>query len=99
MSKANIVCMFCCSKAGNIILLSNETLKKCNQVLKWRKNSNLTQKDVVLPQKVNDFEGYHRKCYQKFTAVQKNIEHMKMNLQISQNHRHLMIKCKFNNIS
>lgn len=48
----------------------DETLKKCQVILKQRKILNLKYKDVVLP--VELFEsGYHRHCYKSFTGLMK----------------------------
>lgn len=63
-------CAFCGSSDENLILFSDDTLKKCRNILLARKKHNLKHKDVVLP--VDSLEsGYHRQCYKSFTALMK----------------------------
>lgn len=61
-------CVFCEESDKNLVLLTDETLKKCRVIVKQRKLHNLKYKDVVLP--VELFEGgYHRQCYKSFTGL------------------------------
>ena len=71
MSRSRPVCVFCSVKNNKIKLFVENTLKKCHELLKIRKLHKLDQIDVVLPEKINKFEGYHSTCYAKFTAVSK----------------------------
>lgn len=63
-------CVFCKKCNENLSLFTEETLKKCQIILKQRKKHNLKFKDVVLP--VELFEsGYHTECYSSFTGLMK----------------------------
>ena len=61
-------CVFCKCSDINLIMFTEEMLKKCQVILKHRKEHNLKFKDVVLP--VDLFEsGYHRQCFKPFTGL------------------------------
>lgn len=44
-----LICFVCNKSVGKIILFSEETLKKCQTILKIRKKHNLEYKDIILP--------------------------------------------------
>lgn len=64
------ICVFCKYSDENLILFTEETLKKCRVVLKHRIEHNLKFKDVVLPGDLFE-SGYHRQCYKSFTGLNK----------------------------
>lgn len=65
-------CTFCKKTHDQLVLFSNDTLKKSKLVLKQRLIHNLKYKDVVLPIPDDLYEsGYHRECYKSFTALPK----------------------------
>ncbi|GFQ78337.1 hypothetical protein TNCT_690891 [Trichonephila clavata] len=66
-----LICFVCNKSDGQIILFSEETLKKCGTVLKIRKKYNQKYKDIILPDEYIG-NGYHRECYKAFTGVMKN---------------------------
>ena len=68
---ANLLnCVFCNNSDQNLILFTEETLKKCKIILKLRKGHKLKFKNVVLP--VELFESdYHRQFYKSFTGLMK----------------------------
>lgn len=63
-------CGFCNNSGDKLILFTEETLKKCQTILKLRKEHNLKFKDVVLPVELYE-SGYHRQCYKSFTGLMK----------------------------
>lgn len=63
-------CFICKKSEGKLILLSEETLKKCQTVLKVRKKHNLKYANIILPDEYTD-GGYHRECHKTFTGVNK----------------------------
>lgn len=65
-----LICFVCNKSDGKIILFSEETLKKCQTVLKIRKKNNLKYKDIILPDEYTE-NGYHRECYKAFTGLMK----------------------------
>lgn len=65
-----LICFVCNKSDGKIILFSEETLKKCQTVLKIRKKHNLKYKDIILPDEYTE-NGYHRGCYKAFTGLMK----------------------------
>ncbi|KAL4702142.1 hypothetical protein ACJJTC_019418 [Scirpophaga incertulas] len=68
---ANLLnCVFCNNCDENLILFTEETLKKCRVILQHRKEHNLKFKDVVLPGELFE-SGYHRNCYKSFTGLNK----------------------------
>ncbi|XP_077265672.1 uncharacterized protein LOC143899325 isoform X2 [Temnothorax americanus] len=58
-------------KDNNVMLFVERTLNKCKEVLKVRQDKSLTFYNVNLPLATNTIEGYHVKCYRKFTALGK----------------------------
>lgn len=65
-----LICVICKKSSGKIILFSEETLKKCQSILKLRKIHNLKYKDIILPSEYTD-SGYHRGCYKSLTGLMK----------------------------
>lgn len=67
---SSLNCVFCKNSDVDLLLFTEETLKKCRVILKHRKDHNLKFKDVVLP---GDFleSGDHRQCYKSFTGLNK----------------------------
>jgi len=65
-----LTCFICKKSDGKIILFSEETLKKCQTVLKVRKKHNLKYNDIILPNEYTE-SGYHRGCYKGFTGLMK----------------------------
>ncbi|CAH2103950.1 unnamed protein product [Euphydryas editha] len=63
-------CVFCKDSDVSLILFAQETLKRCQVILKHRKEHNLKFKDVVLPGDLFE-SGYHRQCYKSFTGLNK----------------------------
>lgn len=61
-------CVFCNNSGDKLILFTEETLKKCQTILKLRKEHNLKFKNVVLPVELYE-SGYHRQCYKSFTGL------------------------------
>lgn len=56
-------CVFCTLQNDeNVHLFSEETLNKCQSILRLRKVHNLKYKNVILPREIYD-SGYHRTCY------------------------------------
>ena len=56
---------------GDILLFHDESIKKCNLVLKIRKEENLKYADVPIHQ-INANDGYHLCCYKRFVALPKS---------------------------
>ena len=57
----------------NIKLFTEDSLKKCTEVLDYRLSLKYKRKskylDVILPREVNDIDGYHYLCYKTFNAI------------------------------
>ncbi|XP_046591518.1 uncharacterized protein LOC124293671 isoform X3 [Neodiprion lecontei] len=70
MSDEKIVCFVCKKSDEHIIIFSEETLKKCQTILKLRKIHNLKYRDIILPSEYTE-SGYHRVCYKVFTGLMK----------------------------
>ncbi|CAD6204786.1 GSCOCG00002977001-RA-CDS [Cotesia congregata] len=63
-------CVFCSNSSEEMVLFSEQMLKRCKRVLNYRKEHNLKYKDVVLPNR--EYEGgYHKGCQKLFTALMK----------------------------
>ena len=54
-----LICFVCNKSNGKIILFSEETLKKCQTVLKIRQKHNLKYKDIILS------DEYTENCYHR----------------------------------
>lgn len=65
-----LICFVCEKNSGKIILFPEETLKKCQTILKLRKQHNLKYQNIILPSDYLD-GGYHRECYKSFTGLMK----------------------------
>lgn len=65
-----LICVICNKSSGKIILFSDETLKKCEFILKLRKKHNLKYNNIILPREYTE-SGYHRECYKSFTGLMK----------------------------
>lgn len=70
MEEEKLKCLFCKQHHDKLKLFTEETFKKCKQVLKQRVLHNLKFKDLVFPEDLYD-NGYHRECYKNFTALPK----------------------------
>ena len=71
-------CAFCTLQNDeNVHLFSEETLNKCQSILRLRKVHNLKYKNVILPREIYD-SGYHRTCYKTFTALKKKFYQTKI---------------------
>ncbi|CAH2089018.1 unnamed protein product [Euphydryas editha] len=68
MEEEKSKCIFCKQHHGKLKLFTEESFKKCKQVLKQRALHNLKFKDLVFPEDLYDY-GYHRECYKNFTAL------------------------------
>ncbi|KAH9642117.1 hypothetical protein HF086_007427 [Spodoptera exigua] len=64
-----IKCVFCKDTTGKVITFVEDRLKKCKEVLQIRANFKLKYNSVQLPEQINDTDGYHRNCYNSFTAL------------------------------
>ncbi|KYN21227.1 hypothetical protein ALC57_06391 [Trachymyrmex cornetzi] len=62
-------CIICSKRSQPLTLLTDITLNKCKNVLAVRQKNNLSCKDLVLPTTITENHGYHRTCYQRFTAL------------------------------
>ena len=67
-------CVICKQSCDEIKCFNENTLKKCQEVLEYRKSKTYKRKskyvDVNLPENENNkSEGYHVSCYSNFTAV------------------------------
>lgn len=71
MANKMVKCVFCNRIDNKIILFVEDKLKKCQEVLRIRLKYKLKYKETELPSKINEVEGYHRKCYSSFTANEK----------------------------
>ncbi|KAK4882642.1 hypothetical protein RN001_005961 [Aquatica leii] len=69
MTSEKLKCVFCKDRNGKIITFVQDKLKKCKEVLQIRVNFKLKYDSVQLPEQVNDTDGYHRNCYNSFTAL------------------------------
>nr|XP_046473658.1 uncharacterized protein LOC124214934 isoform X2 [Neodiprion pinetum] len=67
MSDEKIVCFVCKKSDEHIIIFSEETLKKCQTILKLRKIHNLKYRDIILPSEYTE-SGYHRVCYKSVST-------------------------------
>ncbi|KAK0071856.1 hypothetical protein PV325_012250, partial [Microctonus aethiopoides] len=65
-----LICAFCKKSSDEILLFSEETLKKCKTILQLRKKHNLKYHDVISPREYTD-GGYHGRCYKSFTGLMK----------------------------
>ncbi|GBP62840.1 hypothetical protein EVAR_44695_1 [Eumeta japonica] len=70
MDDGTLKCVFCQKSNDKLILFSEETLKKCKQVLKQRETHNLKLRNIKLPEDLYD-SGYHRECYKILLLSQK----------------------------
>lgn len=70
MSDEKLVCFVCKKSGDDLVIFSEETFKKCKNILKLRKIHNLKYKDIILPVEYID-SGYHRGCYKAFTGLMK----------------------------
>lgn len=69
MASEKLKCVFCKDSNGKIISFVEDKLKKCKEVLQIRVNFKLKYDSVQLPEQINDTDGYHRNCYNSFTAL------------------------------
>lgn len=69
MTSEKLKCVFCKDRNEKIITFVEDKLKKCKEVLQIRVNFKLKYDSVQLPEQVNDTDGYHRNCYNSFTAL------------------------------
>lgn len=69
MASEKLKCVFCKDQSGKIITFVEDKLKKCKEILQIRVNFKLKYNSVQLPEQINDTDGYHRHCYNSFTAV------------------------------
>lgn len=69
MASEKSKCVFCKDRSGKIITFVEDKLKKCKEVLRILVNFKLKYDSVQLPAQVNDIDGYHRNCYNSFTAL------------------------------
>lgn len=56
--------------SDKILLFTEKTLDKCTQsqlVYKTRPENELA--NIILPEKPSSFQGYHAKCYKRYTAT------------------------------
>lgn len=51
--------------------LTEDKFLKCSEILELKKKHQLVFSDVVLPSQLSGHEGYHSKCYKRFTALSK----------------------------
>lgn len=66
-------------KKDEIILFQKSTLKKCQDVYIFRsKQVNSKYGKILLPSNVNSNQGYHARCYKRYTSVSL---HSKMDMQ------------------
>lgn len=66
------ICIFCWDESGEIKIYNEESIKECEAVLKVRKKYKLADKDMVFPKKHEvDWQGYHTKCFKRFTTLKK----------------------------
>ncbi|XP_041988826.1 uncharacterized protein LOC121740251 [Aricia agestis] len=68
--EVKVVCFVCKKSGEDIIMFSEETLKRCQNILKLRKIHKLKYKDIILPSEYTE-SGYHRTCYKAFTGLMK----------------------------
>lgn len=64
-------CVFCFKKSPPLTTFSKSLLEKCKNILKIRKNNDLSMKDAKVPVEINNVQKYHLKCYRLFTALPK----------------------------
>lgn len=69
MASSQTFCVFCKIKKGKLNLFTQDTLNKCTDILKIRKEHNLKFQNVNFPSVLSDIEGYHVKCYRNFMAL------------------------------
>jgi len=70
--KQQLKCVFCDSvKTEKLLLFSEETMSKCERILRLRKFHKLKYKDIILPDKIYD-SAYHNSCYKTFTALKRH---------------------------
>ena len=73
----DIECVICKSESANpVIKFTEESLKKCKDVLEYRQNKEYRRKskyvDIKLPSEVDQTLGYHYSCYKCFTSIPKS---------------------------
>lgn len=69
--KEKVQCVFCgTSKSEKLLIFSEETMAKCQKILRLRKFHKLKYNDINLPKEIFD-SGYHSSCYKTFTALKK----------------------------
>nr|XP_046477019.1 uncharacterized protein LOC124216496 [Neodiprion pinetum] len=69
--KEELKCVFC-NKVKNekLLIFSEESMSKCQKILRLRKIHKLKYKDVILPDENYDL-AYHSSCYKAFTALKR----------------------------
>lgn len=69
-------CLICLSgeEVDKVIIFNNNSYEKCLSILKIRQKNNFKYCDVVLPEVFNLSDGYHVKCYRKFTALPSTLQ-------------------------
>ena len=60
-----------CNGDGKLVAFTEDTLKKCNNILIARKQQNLKYQDIFLPHKIDGISGFRMDCYRRFTALSK----------------------------
>jgi len=58
-----------------VVLFNDNSKDILISSLKIRQNNNFKYCDVALPEVFNSYEGYHIKCYRKFTALPSTLQH------------------------
>ncbi|XP_015172762.1 PREDICTED: uncharacterized protein LOC107064526 [Polistes dominula] len=69
MSNIKPICIICKKSNGKLTTFKEKTLCKCKEVLKIRQENKLINNNVVIPEELNEFYGYHTDCYKRFTAL------------------------------
>lgn len=79
MASENVICVICNLNVNEkTVKFTTNILDKSKSILELRKKYNLKFKDITLPVEIDDYSGYHVKCYKNFTAVMKKYHSNKL---------------------
>ncbi|KAK0176635.1 hypothetical protein PV328_000752 [Microctonus aethiopoides] len=72
---SSIFCVFGCENVDDkILLLTEQKLQQCHEKLRVRRALQMKYGDIVLPDHVTEFHGYHSVCCKNFMAITKKYQ-------------------------
>lgn len=60
---------FLCGNSTNVLKFTDDKLKQCHQILKYRVIKQFKYSDIIVPQDADSNVGYHSACLKKFIIL------------------------------